>query len=121
MVNARMEILSNEALSKCKAKGIEVYILKNSKANTIAFSTNDRKRREFEVTFFKDSKYRVSTRFLGYKKAMMESGVRVFEDNDPDGRRIRFNANLLDEETLNMVIANMLDSGFSEKPNVQHC
>ena len=49
-----MEILSNEVLSKCKSKGIEVYTLNKSKANTIAFTTNYRRRREFEITFLRD-------------------------------------------------------------------
>ena len=119
MINARMEILSDEALNKCIANGIEVYTLKRSKANTIAFSTNYRRRREFEVTFLKDSKYRISTRFLGYKEAIKESYPNVFEDNDPDGRRKRFNVNLPDEEAVNQMILNMLEKGFSEMPTIQ--
>lgn len=119
MINARMEILSNEVLSKCKSKGIEVYTLKKSKANTIAFTTNYRRRREFEITFLRDSKYRISTRFLGYKKAMMERSNSVFEDNDPDGRRKRFNVDLHDEATVNRMIWNMLEHGFSELPVTQ--
>ena len=79
MINARIEILSKEVLSKCKSKGIEVYTLKKSKANTIAFTSNYRRRREFEITFLKDSKYRISTRFLGYKKAMLEIEHSVFD------------------------------------------
>ena len=121
MINARIEILSKEVLSKCKSKGIEVYTLKKSKANTIAFTTNYRRRREFEITFLKDSKYRISTRFLGYKKAMMERSNSVFEDNDPDGRRKRFNVDLYDEGAVNRMIWNMLEHGYSEIPDVQRC
>ena len=120
MINARIEILSEEVLSKCKSKGIEVYTLKKSKANTIAFTSNYRRRREFEITFLKDSKYRISTRFLGYKKAMLEIEHSVFEDNDPDGRRKRFNVDLYDEGAVNRMIWNMLEHGFSELPVTQH-
>ena len=111
---------NTKVLSKCKSKGIEVYTLKKSKANTIAFTSNYRRRREFEITLLKDSKYRISTRFLGYKKAMMERSNSVFEDNDPDGRRKRFNVDLHDEATVNRMIWNMLEHGFSELPVTQH-
>lgn len=121
MINARMEIVRKDVLNKCKAKYIEVYILKNSKANCISFSTNSRRRREFEITFLKDSQYRISTRFLGYKNVMMESGADFFEDSDPDGRRKRFNVNLHDEDLLNQMIINMLEYGFSDKPDVELC
>lgn len=121
MINAQMGILSKEVLIKCKEKGIEVYPLKKSKANTIAFSTNNRRRREFEITFLKDYKYRISTRFTGYKKAMLESGYSVFEDNDPDGRRKRYNVNLSDEAAVNRMILDMLEYGFSDTPDTQRC
>jgi len=119
MINARMEILSEEVLSKCKAKGIEVYVLKKSKANTIAFSTNCRRRREFEITFLKDSKYRISTRFLGYKKVMMESMPHFSVFDVPDEGRIRSNVNLPNKDMVNRLILNMLESGFSEMPTIQ--
>ena len=116
-----MGILSKEVLNKCKEKGIEVYTLNKSKANTIAFSTNNRRRREFEITFLKDLKYRISTRFVGYKKAMVESGNSVFEDNDPDGRRKRFNVTLTNEVAVNRMIKDMLEYGFSDTPDTQRC
>ena len=121
MINARMEILNNEVLDKCKSKGIEVYALKKSKSNCISFSTNNRKRREFEITFLKDSKYRISTRFTGYKKVMIENSTNFFVDEDPDGRRKRFNVNLDNEEAVNDMVLRMLEKGFSETPYIQRC
>ena len=51
MINARIEILSKEVLSKCKSKGIEVYTLKKSKSNTIAFTPQiTGEGGEFEIT-----------------------------------------------------------------------
>ena len=51
---------------------------------------------------------------------MMERSNSVFEDNDPDGRRKRFNVDLHDEATVNRMIWNMLEHGFSELPVTQH-
>ena len=121
MINARMEILNTEVLDICKSKCIEVYALQKSKANCIAFSTNNRKRREFEITFLKDSKYRISTRFLGYKKVMVERSTNFFADDDPDGRRKRFNVSLNNEEAVNDMVLRMMEQGFSENPDVQRC
>ena len=120
MIIAKTEILSNEVMNKCKSKGIEAYTLKNSKANCIAFCSNDRKRREFEVTFLKDAKFRISTRFTGYEKVMINEGDRFFIDNDPDGRRKRFNVNLDSAYAVNKLLIKMLDFGFSEDHETQH-
>ena len=62
-----------------------------------------------------------STRFTGYKKAMLESGYSVFGDNDPDGRRKRYNVNLSDEAAVNRMILDMLEYGFSDTPDTQRC
>ena len=118
MIIAKMEILTKEVLNKCKARNIEVYALKNSKANTIAFSTNNRRRRELEITFLKDACYRTSTRFLGYKSVMAKSDGDFFVDNDPDGKRKKFNINLDTIGAVNRLILDMLENGFSETPNV---
>lgn len=121
MIKARMEILTTEVLNKCKDNDIEVYALKRGKANCIAFTSNNRRRREFEITFLKDSKYRISTRFLGYRKVMADSNVNVIVDNDPDGRRIRYSVYLCDEDAVNRMLLNMLAYGFSQDPVIERC
>ena len=120
MIIANMEILTKEVLDKCTSRNVEAYTLKNSKANTIAFSTNNRRRREFEITFLKDACYRVSTRFLGYKSVMAKGDEEFFVDNDPDGRRKKFNVNLDTVGAVNKLILDMLENGFSETPDVQY-
>ena len=119
MINAKMELLRKDVLIKSRSLGIEAYVLKNSKANCIAFTSDNRKRREFEITFLKESRYRVSTRFVGYKRVMINSGADYFEDNDPDGKRKRFNVNLAAADKLNQLIMNMLTDGFYEMPDVE--
>ena len=112
MINARMEILNNAVMEKCKSKNIEARVLKNSKANCIAFCSNNRKRREFEITFLKDGIYRISTRFTGYMKVLMKERSLI-EDVDPDGRRKKYNVTLDTEVAVNKLILEMLDTGFS--------
>lgn len=121
MINARIEVLSQKVLEKSRAKNIEVYTLKNSKANCIAFSSVDRRRREFEITFLKNSHYRVSTRFLGYLNVMEAKNLEIISDNDPDGRRKRFSVILTDENAVNRLVYDMLEKGYSKEPVVQLC
>ena len=121
MIYARLDILNDEVLKNCKDRGIEAYTLKKSMANCIAFSSNNRKRREFELTFLKDDNFKVSTRFTGYKLVMMNEKGRYYEDNDPDGRRKRFNAKLNSEAAVNELILKMLELGFSKEPVIQFC
>ena len=45
---------------------------------------------------------------------------RFFIDNDPDGRRKRFNVNLDSDYAVNKLLIKMLDFGFSEDPETQH-
>ena len=118
MTEAKISIVSKEVLNKCKARNIEVYTLEKSKANTIAFSSNNRRRREFEITFLKDAEYRVSTRFQGYKTIMEKSDGNCFVDHDPDGRRMRANVNLDTVGAVNRLVSDMLEYGFSEVPVV---
>lgn len=119
MINARMEILNNAVMEKCKSKNIEARVLKNSKANCIAFCSNNRKRREFEITFLKDGIYRISTRFTGYMKVLMKERSFI-EDVDPDGRRKKYNVTLDTEVAVNKLILEMLDTGFSVDPEVHY-
>lgn len=119
MIYARMEILNNEVLEKCKSKNIEARVLNNSKANCIAFCSNNRKRREFEITFLKDAEYRISTRFTGYMKVLMNENSYI-EDVDPDGRRRKYNVTLDTEMAVNKLILKMLDTGFSVDPEVRY-
>ena len=118
MTEAKISIVNKEVLNKCKARNIEVYTLENSKAYTIAFSSNNRRRREFEITFLKDAEYRVSTRFQGYKTIMEKSDGNCFVDHDPDERRIRANVNLDTMGAVNRLVSDMLEYGFSGIPVV---
>ena len=121
MINARMDVLNDEVIQKCRSRNIEVRILKNSKANCMVFTTNNRTRREFEVTFLKGSHFRISSRFLGYKKVMMSDDADFFTDDDPDGRRKRFNIVLDEKDAVNRLLMRMLEYGFDDIPEVQLC
>ena len=90
----------------------------NQKIQFSCSSSNNRRRREFEITFLKDAEYRVSTRFQGYKTIMEKSDGNCFVDHDPDGRRIRANVNLDTVGAVNRLVSDMLEYGFSEVPSV---
>ena len=49
MIVASTDVLSHKILQKCNELCIDVYALKNSKRNTLAFTSHNRKRREFEI------------------------------------------------------------------------
>ena len=119
MINADLTILSKDVLRACETLNIEIRVLNNSKANCIAFTAKNRKRREFEITFLKNSFFRISTRFIGYKSVFERLGYDVMSDNDPDGRRKRFNIHLSEKDEINILIIEMLKDGFSANPVVE--
>ncbi len=90
MIYANLNIISKGTIEMAELLGIDYNILKNSKGNTIAFTSHGHSRREFEVVFLKDGFYKINTRYLAYKSVMKKHFSQVKEVNDPDGRRKGF-------------------------------
>ncbi len=70
------------------------------------------------LTFLKDRKYLISTRFLGYVDVLIRNGYDVISGNDPDGRRRIYRLKLDDTEKVNSIIYEMLESGYSSNPQI---
>ena len=119
MIQANSNILDDRVKSKCADLGIDIYPLKNSKANTLAFSTNNHRRREFEITFLTDEKYRISTRFLGYRSVFDQASLVYICSDDPDGRRKSYSVETDDRDLLNVLILKMIMSGYEKNPRVE--
>lgn len=99
--------------------GISYKRLKNSKSNEIAFM-HFVTRREFEFKELKNGRYRVSTRFVGYKKALISYfGDKVAEKIDPDGRRKLFYAEFDNSSVIYDLIVFMVTAGFEEQHRIE--
>ena len=119
MIEATIELLDNDTLQKCYALNIDVYPLKKSKRNTLAFTSHNRRRREFEIVFIDTGIYRVSTRFLGYRAVLVNhSGITETHD-DPDGRRRSFSVDVNSKSEVNELITTMLCKGYTEAPQIE--
>ena len=119
MRKASIDILSKENKSLLEEIGIDYYVLHNSKANELAFASNNHRNREFEIKYMSDGSYRVTTRFLGYKR-IMEQYIGMGEKiNDPDGRRYGFKVFVYDKVKLNDLINMMLKKGYDPDPKIE--
>ncbi len=120
MKQANIKILSDENKRLLDSHLIDCYTLNNSKANELAFVSNNHRSREFEVKFMTDGSYRLSTRYLGYK-TVMESFAPGFVEKikDPDGRRYSFRVHVRDEEELNELIGKLLKEGYDGNPKIE--
>lgn len=116
---ADLNVIDKEVRNKCSSTGIDTYALNNSKANTIAFSSKNCTRREFEVLFLADGRYRVSTRFLGYKKVFELFPLECTCNKDPDGRRKRFSVETKSRTVLNELLLQMVTKGFEPNPRTE--
>ena len=120
MKQANIKILSDENKRLLDSHLIDCYTLNNSKANELAFASNNHRSREFEVKFMADGSYRLSTRYLGYK-TVMESFAPGFVEKikDPDGRRYSFRVSVYDDTELNELIYKMLLEGYDPRPKTE--
>ena len=119
MIEATIELLDDDTLQKCYALNIDVYPLKNAKRNTLAFTSHNRRRREFEIVFIGTDIYRVSTRFLGYRAVLANYSGITETHEDPDGRRKSFSVNVNSKPEVNKLIATMLCKGYTEVPQIE--
>ena len=119
MVLADTKMIDQEVKRECASSGIDIYSLNNSKANTLAFSSKNRTRREFEVLFLEDGRYRISTRFLGYKKVFELFPLECTCNKDPDGRRKRYSVETKSCTVLNELLLQMVTNGFETKPRTE--
>ena len=51
----------------------------------------------------------------------MSDDADFFTDDDPDGRRKRFNIVLDEKDAVNRLLMRMLEYGFDDMPEVQLC
>ena len=119
MITANLDLLDEDTLQKCYARNIEVYPLKNSKRNTIAFTSHNRRRREFEIVFINTDRFRISTRFLGYSAVFIDYSDSIETYDDPDGRRKSFSVEINGESEVNELIAAMLCKGYTDTPQIE--
>ena len=119
MITATLDLLNGDTLQKCYALNIEVYPLKNSKRNTIAFTSHNRRRREFEIVFISIDHFRISTRFLGYRAVFVDYSGSIKTTDDPDGRRKSFSVEVSGESEVNKLVAAMLCKGYTNAPQTE--
>ena len=119
MRRAVPSILSAENRALLDEMIIDCYVLHTSKANELAFASNNHKTREFEIKFMSDDSYRISTRFLGYKRVMERYAGSIETVKDPDGRRYSFRSFVYDEESLNSLLGKMLKEGYDPQPKIK--
>lgn len=119
MKQASISILSAENKALLESMLIDYYPLHNSKADEIAFSTNGRRTREFEIKFMSDGSYRFGTRFLGYKRVMEKYTGAIEKIKDPDGRRYGFRSVVYDKAGLNALLEKLLTEGFNSDPKIE--
>ncbi len=119
MKQANKDVLSAENIKLLDSMMIDYYLLHNSKADELAFASDNHRRREFEIKFMSDGSYRFTTRFLGYKRVMEQYVGSVEKIKDPDGRRYGFKSFVYDEEKLNDLINKMLKEGYDKNPKIE--
>ena len=119
MRKANTDILSSENIDLLDSMMIDCYPLHNSKADELAFASNNHRTREFEIKFMNDGSYRFTTRFLGYRKVMEQYTGTVEKIKDPDGRRYSFKTFVQGENRLNDLIGRMLIEGFDPNPRTE--
>ena len=119
MRKASTDILSAENRILLEEMSIDYYVLHNSKANELAFASDSHRNREFEVKFMSDCSYRITTRFLGYKRVMEKYTGMIEKIKDQDGRRYSFKTFVFDEEILNDLIIMMLKEGYDPNPKTE--
>ena len=119
MITATLDLLDGDTLQKCNVLNIEVYPLKNSKRNTIAFTSHNRRRREFEIVFCSPDIFRISTRFVGYRTVFTDYSDNIETYADPDGRRKSFSVEINGESEVNELIVAMLCKGYTDTPQIE--
>ncbi len=118
-MEANTKILSKDVVAKLDSLCIAYYALKKSKSNELAFTSNNKKNREFEIKFLNDGTYKVSTRYLGYKKIMDSTIGFTQKTKDPDQRRYSFSVIVDSKEGLNCMLLEMLNKGYDINPKVE--
>lgn len=98
---------------------VDYYPLHNSKADELAFASDNHRKREFEIKFMSDGSYRFSTRFLGYKHVMEKHTGSIEKIKDPDGRRYGFRSVVYDRAELNALVEELLTEGFDSDPKIE--
>ena len=119
MKQANKGVLSADNIKLLDEMLIDYYPLHNSKADELAFASNNRRTREFEIKFMNDGSYRFTTRSLGYKRVMEKYFGLTEKIKDADGRRYGFKIFVEDEKTLNDLVEKMLKEGYDPDPKIE--
>ncbi|MBR4461036.1 MAG: hypothetical protein IKS51_00410 [Erysipelotrichaceae bacterium] len=118
MIEANSSFISEDNKELLDKLGISYEPLHNSKKNKLAFTTDNHRKREFEIKFMSDGTYRIGTRYLGYRGVMSKADKPVTKRKDPDGRRYSFYITVCENE-LNTILMVMLLNGFDPIPKTE--